>query len=266
MDENSTMDKEVIQSLFDQGVRESPSAATDMSFFESLSPFYSSHTHCVGSSQLMGIEIDPEYGGTGASFFSSILVIEELAKVDPSVAVLCDIQNTLINTLMSNLGTPAQKEKYLSRLSTDMVSWTLSLSLQVQQNSCCSRHKLTRSFLIVAQKLLIVVILSALTLTTACCFPAWLRLGVSASQKQSQEAMLSLWRLAQRSTKIITSSTDPRCGSAMQRTLGFSWSWPMLTCLLWVVICVCAFLKYCYQNCFVFLQLCLYVKMHLIKL
>ncbi|XP_042075676.1 short/branched chain specific acyl-CoA dehydrogenase, mitochondrial isoform X2 [Haplochromis burtoni] len=89
MDENSQMDKEVIKSLFEQG--------------------------------LMGIEIDPEYGGTGSSFFSSILVIEELAKVDPSVAVLCDIQNTLINTLFVKLGTPAQKEKYLNRLSTDMI-------------------------------------------------------------------------------------------------------------------------------------------------
>ncbi|XP_062330747.1 short/branched chain specific acyl-CoA dehydrogenase, mitochondrial-like isoform X1 [Osmerus eperlanus] len=89
MDENSKMDDEVISSLFEQG--------------------------------LMGIEIDPEYGGTGSSFFSSILVIEELAKVDPSVAVLCDIQNTLINTLVAKLGTPAQKEQYLSRLSTDMV-------------------------------------------------------------------------------------------------------------------------------------------------
>lgn len=76
----------------------------------------------------MGIEIDPQYGGTGSSFFSSILVIEELAKVDPSVAVLCDIQNTLINTLFAKLGTPAQKEQYLSRLSTDMVS-SLTLCL-----------------------------------------------------------------------------------------------------------------------------------------
>lgn len=71
----------------------------------------------------MGIEIDPEYGGTGSTFFASILVIEELAKVDPSVAVLCDIQNTLINVLFTKLGTPAQKEKYLSHLSTDMVSY-----------------------------------------------------------------------------------------------------------------------------------------------
>lgn len=69
----------------------------------------------------MGIEIDAVYGGTGSTFFSSILVIEELAKVDASVAVLCDIQNTLINTLLTQLGTDAQKEQYLSRLCTDMV-------------------------------------------------------------------------------------------------------------------------------------------------
>lgn len=76
----------------------------------------------------MGIEIDPEYGGSGSSFFSSILVVEELAKVDPSVALLCDLQNAMINTLFAELGTPAQKERYLSRLSTDMVS-TLTLCL-----------------------------------------------------------------------------------------------------------------------------------------
>ena len=46
---------------------------------------------------LMGIEIPEKFGGTGASFFSSILVIEELAKSDPSVSVFCDVQNTLIN-------------------------------------------------------------------------------------------------------------------------------------------------------------------------
>ncbi|KAK3529291.1 hypothetical protein QTP70_025739 [Hemibagrus guttatus] len=89
MDENSMMEPEVIRSLFEQG--------------------------------LMGLEISTEYGGTGSSFFSSILVIEELAKVDPSISVLCDIQNTLINTLIIKLGTKEQKEKYLPRLATDMV-------------------------------------------------------------------------------------------------------------------------------------------------
>lgn len=70
---------------------------------------------------LMGIEIDSEYGGTNSTFFAANLVIEELAKVDPAISVMVDVQNTLINTLIKRLGTPAQKEKYLTRLATDMV-------------------------------------------------------------------------------------------------------------------------------------------------
>ena len=69
----------------------------------------------------MGLEIEPEYGGVGTSFFSTILTIEELAKVDPSVSVFCDIQNTLIDTLFRKLGTDEQKAKYLPRLAQDMV-------------------------------------------------------------------------------------------------------------------------------------------------
>ena len=52
----------------------------------------------------MGIEIPSAYGGTNSTFFSSILVVEELAKVDGSISVMCDIQNTLINTLLLQLG------------------------------------------------------------------------------------------------------------------------------------------------------------------
>lgn len=73
------------------------------------------------SFQLMGIEVDPKYGGTGSSFFSAILAIEELAKVDPSVSVFCDLQNTLITALFRHLGTEEQKETYLPRLCKDMV-------------------------------------------------------------------------------------------------------------------------------------------------
>ncbi|CAB0014364.1 unnamed protein product [Nesidiocoris tenuis] len=70
---------------------------------------------------LMGIEIDPEYGGTGASFFSTILVVEELSKIDPSLGILVDLQNTLINSLIVKLGTPEQKKEYLTRLAADTV-------------------------------------------------------------------------------------------------------------------------------------------------
>ncbi|XP_075221907.1 short/branched chain specific acyl-CoA dehydrogenase, mitochondrial isoform X2 [Lycorma delicatula] len=67
----------------------------------------------------MGIEIEPEYGGAGSSFFTSILVVEEIAKVDPSLSIIVDIQNTLVNALIIQFGTSEQKLKYLSRLATD---------------------------------------------------------------------------------------------------------------------------------------------------
>lgn len=70
----------------------------------------------------MGIGIDAKYGGTGASFFSSVIVIEELAKVDASVALVCDIQNTIINNLFGKLGTEEQKATYLPKLATEKVS------------------------------------------------------------------------------------------------------------------------------------------------
>src|SRR6266849_10097008 len=46
---------------------------------------------------LMGIETPEEYGGVGASFFTAILAVEELSRVDASVGVFVDVQNTLVN-------------------------------------------------------------------------------------------------------------------------------------------------------------------------
>src|ERR1700687_3079840 len=44
---------------------------------------------------LMGIEIPEEYGGQGGSFFQAVLAVEALAAVDPSAAVIVDVQNTI---------------------------------------------------------------------------------------------------------------------------------------------------------------------------
>lgn len=41
--------------------------------------------------KLMGIEVAKEHGGLGLSFTSALIAIEELSKVDPSVAALVDI-------------------------------------------------------------------------------------------------------------------------------------------------------------------------------
>lgn len=71
--------------------------------------------------QLMAIETPSDYGGAESSFTSAIIAIEELAKVDPSVSVLCDVHNTLVNTIIRSRGTKEQKEKYLTMLSEGSV-------------------------------------------------------------------------------------------------------------------------------------------------
>jgi short-chain 2-methylacyl-CoA dehydrogenase len=76
---------------------------------------------------LMGVDIAEEFGGQAGTFFQSILVIEELAAVDPAVSVCVDVQNTLVNNAIARWGTLEQKKKYLPRLSQDTVgSYCLS--------------------------------------------------------------------------------------------------------------------------------------------
>ncbi|CCM01037.1 uncharacterized protein FIBRA_03085 [Fibroporia radiculosa] len=95
MDEAEMMDPEIIQKLFEQGY--------------------------------MGIETSAEYGGAESSFTSAIIAIEELAKVDPSVSVMCDVHNTLVNTVIRLYGTKEQQDKWLPLLSeSKLASFCLS--------------------------------------------------------------------------------------------------------------------------------------------
>jgi butyryl-CoA dehydrogenase/short/branched chain acyl-CoA dehydrogenase len=70
---------------------------------------------------IMGIEIPEKHQGAGATFFMSILVVEELARVDASLAVLVDVQNTLVNNLLLRWGSEEQQARYYPRLATKWV-------------------------------------------------------------------------------------------------------------------------------------------------
>lgn len=94
MDENSQMRPELIQELFELG--------------------------------LMGTEIPEPWGGAGSSFFHAILIIEALARVDPSVSVLVDVQNTLVINTLLRWASEEQKQKYLPLLAR---SWVGSYAL-----------------------------------------------------------------------------------------------------------------------------------------
>ncbi|MGC6417344.1 MAG: acyl-CoA dehydrogenase [Bradymonadia bacterium] len=78
---------------------------------------------------LMGVEVPESLGGAGSSFFNAIVAVEALARVDPSVSVFVDVQNTLVNNALLNFGSPAQHEKYLPRMCSEWVgSYALSES------------------------------------------------------------------------------------------------------------------------------------------
>jgi alkylation response protein AidB-like acyl-CoA dehydrogenase len=76
---------------------------------------------------LMGIETPTARGGAESSFFNAILAVQALARVDPAVAVVVDVQNTLVNNALLRWGTDTQKERYLPKLAREWVgSYALS--------------------------------------------------------------------------------------------------------------------------------------------
>jgi alkylation response protein AidB-like acyl-CoA dehydrogenase len=89
MEKNAKLDKDIIKQFFEMG--------------------------------LMGIDIPEEYGGAGGTFMMSILAIEEISKVDASVGVFMDVQNTLVNNAFVRWGSEDVKQRYLPLLAQSKV-------------------------------------------------------------------------------------------------------------------------------------------------
>jgi alkylation response protein AidB-like acyl-CoA dehydrogenase len=70
---------------------------------------------------VMGIEIPEAFGGSGGRFFHAVLAVEELSRVDPSVGVLVDVQNTLVANALLRWGTDDIRQRYLPRLAASAV-------------------------------------------------------------------------------------------------------------------------------------------------
>jgi len=70
---------------------------------------------------VMGIEIPETYGGSGGTFFHAVLAVEELSRVDPSVGVLVDVQNTLVINALLRWGSDDIKRRFLPRLASTVV-------------------------------------------------------------------------------------------------------------------------------------------------
>ncbi len=89
MDEHAKIPRDLIDKLFDLGV--------------------------------MSIEIPEAYGGTGATFFHSVLAVESISRVDPSIGVLVDVQNTLVVNALNRWGNDDVKRRFLTRLANGTV-------------------------------------------------------------------------------------------------------------------------------------------------
>jgi butyryl-CoA dehydrogenase len=70
---------------------------------------------------LMGIESPERYGGAGATMTMACIAIEEIGRIDGSVSVLCDVQNTLVTNAIIKWGSEGLKEKYLPKLASEWV-------------------------------------------------------------------------------------------------------------------------------------------------
>ena len=70
---------------------------------------------------VMGIEVPESLGGAGASFFHAVLAVEALSRVDPSIGVLVDVQNTLVINAIARWGNDEIKRRYLTRLAANTV-------------------------------------------------------------------------------------------------------------------------------------------------
>jgi len=89
MDERAKISPELIAKLFDLGV--------------------------------MGVEVPESYGGGGATFFHSVLAVEALSRVDPSIGVLVDVQNTLVINALLRWATEDQKRRFLPKMAADTI-------------------------------------------------------------------------------------------------------------------------------------------------
>jgi alkylation response protein AidB-like acyl-CoA dehydrogenase len=70
---------------------------------------------------VMGIEIPDSYGGGGASFFHSVLAVEALSRVDPSIGVMVDVQNTLVINALLRWGNDDIKTRFLPKMATNLI-------------------------------------------------------------------------------------------------------------------------------------------------
>lgn len=74
------------------------------------------HVKALAELGFMGMMVDPKYDGGGMDAVSYVLAMEEISKVDSSVAVIMSVNNSLVCWGLETFGNEEQKEKWLKPL------------------------------------------------------------------------------------------------------------------------------------------------------
>jgi alkylation response protein AidB-like acyl-CoA dehydrogenase len=96
--------------------------------FEALEEFPVELIRAMGGLNLFGMQAPVEYGGQGSDYLSFIIAVEELARVDSSMAATLAAHNSLGVGPILEFGTEAQKQKYLPPLCTAQNLWAFGLT------------------------------------------------------------------------------------------------------------------------------------------
>ncbi|HEX7281780.1 MAG TPA: acyl-CoA dehydrogenase [Vicinamibacterales bacterium] len=113
--EDETIFRDSVYEFADKEVRP---LAREMDEHAKMSPALIEKLFALG---VMSVEIPEIYGGAGGTFFHSVLAVESLSRVDPSVGVLVDVQNTLVINAVLRWGTDEIKRKYLPKLASNTI-------------------------------------------------------------------------------------------------------------------------------------------------
>lgn len=82
----------------------------------------------LGKLNVFGIHVPEKYGGQGQDTLTYIMVVEELAKVDSSIAACLAAHNSLGIGPILDFGNEKQKMEYLPALSTGQNLWAFGLT------------------------------------------------------------------------------------------------------------------------------------------
>lgn len=98
----------------------------------------------MGDLGFMGMMVPVEWGGAGLDTLSYAITVEEISRVDASVAVIMSVVNSLVCYILNEYGTEAQKQKYLIPLAQGKIIGAFSLSEPEAGSDATNQNTLAR--------------------------------------------------------------------------------------------------------------------------